>query len=59
MAESTTVVHKGRRYRVVHDQQGVLYIKYTNAVMGEVPLMLDRPLARKILAQFAAMKGSQ
>jgi hypothetical protein len=52
MPERTVVKHKGKRYIVVHDAQGVLYIKYDNAVMGEVPLMLDRPLARQVLAKF-------
>jgi len=52
VATSTTIKHNGKRYRVVHDDQGVLYVKYVNAVMGEVPLMLDRPLARQILARF-------
>ncbi|MDL5034433.1 hypothetical protein QRD43_21195 [Pelomonas sp. APW6] len=58
MATTTTIKLGRKAYRVVHDDQGVIRIEYTNAVLGDCNLYLDGAIAKKVLAEFTKSRAS-
>ena len=48
----TEIVHQGRRYIVIHDEQGVIGIEANSVVHGRKRIVLDGWLAKRVLAIF-------
>ena len=50
--KQTRVVVGARSYTVVHDQEGIIRISYSNAVSGERPLLRGLKTWNKVVAAF-------